>query len=219
MKTGLLLLSLCLVACGKSSENTAPDTPLGGVEGQIVKAESALPVCDSSRTGALVYVKDSSVFKTCEGGKWATVDLTGDKGAQGTPGATGASGDQGPQGNQGVPGTPMKITKSEECYRLATTVTSLRYKRITFTSGDVVVQCRVMGNFENENTHFYAANTAGAANSFCSASYDSELPESGGRYEFRITNDVREVRYLDTGAPTNGTNEDFAPTNCVTTGY
>jgi hypothetical protein len=58
----------------------------------MVKDEAALPACDTSKEGQLVYVASAENFRTCTRASWAVVSIKGKDGATGVAGKDGAAG-------------------------------------------------------------------------------------------------------------------------------
>ncbi len=113
-----------LTACGtapKDGENkkstddhtSAPlKTPIGQSEipttSRPAMLVEALPPCDASQEGWIVYLKPAAALEACEAGQWVIVDLRGKEGASGrdgAPGADGKVGKDGADGKDGVAGT------------------------------------------------------------------------------------------------------------------
>lgn len=79
-------------------------TPAGEPTARLVASVSALPECDATREGSLVYVRDVREFQTCAEGSWQVIDLRGPAGADGKDGLAGKDGTDGAQGVAGAAG-------------------------------------------------------------------------------------------------------------------
>jgi hypothetical protein len=107
-------LSLEGVAVCSESSTDNPTTQIikDGVITTVLDPTSAfsiasvqeLPVCCPEKDGALVFIKDTSSFKTCSDNQWSDIDLRGERGEVGQTGAQGIQGQNGEQGIQGVAG-------------------------------------------------------------------------------------------------------------------
>lgn len=81
-------------AASDTSTSTSTDTTQNTSDehhSMLVADAGALPACDASAEGWLIYLKAEAKFQTCSEGKWADVDIKGEKGEAGQAGADGAS--------------------------------------------------------------------------------------------------------------------------------
>jgi len=88
--SGLLFtLSFLTLSCGtetkESRQNASAPSP-ARENGMTFVAESDLPPCTSEREGFLVYVQETSNFRSCIAGSWTAIDLKGNKGDKGDTG-------------------------------------------------------------------------------------------------------------------------------------
>ena len=80
-------LSLVLVGCGAAGSGGSPAAAGGGSSGaqgspysMVVASDDQLPTCSSSNDKQLIYVKSTSVFKSCDAGQWAVIEIKGKDG-------------------------------------------------------------------------------------------------------------------------------------------
>ncbi len=121
MQKMTMILMTLLTACGTDEKPVAkPITaPTDAPEAAVAPTEAtpdhtqhplyiadakALPPCDQAAEGWLVYLKTEALFKACQGGAWATVDIQGPKGDPGDPGLAGKDGSKGIDGEAGAVG-------------------------------------------------------------------------------------------------------------------
>lgn len=88
----LIVLALLLAACGSKKgsggddndeptqdDGTETDAGVTGAESsqyaKLIEDVAALPACDADHEGALVYVKATSEFQNCAGGKWSVIEV------------------------------------------------------------------------------------------------------------------------------------------------
>ena len=99
MKKLLFLLTLSiLISCSDSPSDTSskislPPTFNGFFFATAAAAVSSLPTCDSSLEGRIFYLQSDSLFKSCSGGSWTTLNITGSAGPTGPTGPQGEIGD------------------------------------------------------------------------------------------------------------------------------
>lgn len=129
------------------------------------------PTCDDELEGALIYVKDSEEFKTCQSSAWEVISIKGEKGD---------TGEQGPQGEAGPAGTDAtaKIAATISCignfstlseagrtyggYVFPTTLT-IYYKAAVFSNGDTLSTGEVSDSIESiSGTSFYSSQQNGS---------------------------------------------------------
>lgn len=90
--TIILSCSLFLLACGSESKDSDKEGATSGSRenGMTFAAEADLPACSGERDGFLVYVQETSNFRTCSAGAWTVIDIKGGKGEKGDTGASAA---------------------------------------------------------------------------------------------------------------------------------
>jgi hypothetical protein len=90
LNTGYAALTVFLIACGSETKETNKDAVVNDnrENGMTFVAEADLPSCTSAREGFLVYVKETSNFRTCTAGAWSAIDLKGEKGDTGSGAAS-----------------------------------------------------------------------------------------------------------------------------------
>ena len=110
-------------ACGDDVTQITENYETGA---ETVKKKADLPHCNSTKTGALVFVSDSAQVFVCDGANWASL-----QGADGKDGVDGADGKQGERGLQGDKGS-----SGEGC--TAESITRDAQKGFVITCGDVV---------------------------------------------------------------------------------
>src|SRR5690606_32134449 len=103
-----------LFGCGKeakegSSSEVTEENPQTSHYTQLVQSEGDLPGCGEANNNQLIYVKDAELFKVCDGGSWADIDINGKDGVDGEDGANGAD------GADGQDGTDNRIIASIYC--------------------------------------------------------------------------------------------------------
>jgi len=82
-----------------------------------------MPSCDGSHEGQLVYVVDVKQFKTCLGGSWQDISITGAAGKDGAAGKEGLAGKDGAAGKEGLAGDKGLTIKA--LYDLSSPTTDL----------------------------------------------------------------------------------------------
>jgi hypothetical protein len=129
MKTlSALTFALALTACGTDTSSGGGATPQTAAPAAAAPAApaakdehhslavadvAALPACDASAEGWLVYVKAAASFQACIGGAWQAIEIKGEKGndgadgKNGTDGKDGAAGEKGEQGAKGESGSTV----------------------------------------------------------------------------------------------------------------
>lgn len=123
-----------------------------GTSGAMAVVDAAaLPVCDATSEGRLVYLKAETKFQTCSSGAWADISI---KGADGAPGKDAASG--------GAFGIEQEYTcgpMTADLDSAADTETKGFFLTVVkFSSGDYFMSC--MDRFSS-TTFTYADSTNG----------------------------------------------------------
>lgn len=100
-RTAMIAVMILHVGCGQEAASSGAESSLGNGYSDIDPGanpvqtaryfanETALPDCDSSTEGWLVYVGSAQTFKTCASGQWSDIDLTGTQGPAGSSGQAG----------------------------------------------------------------------------------------------------------------------------------
>lgn len=178
MRTLVLGLVLGLAGCGSvefggKEKGASEDSPRA--TSYLVQDAAALPACDESSEGWLVYVKAESKMKACSGGAWTDVDLK-------------------------IP-QEMKIAGTMNCTgMLKDTVVMANYNLTQFTSGDTFVSFQVSTPAAaSTNSIFYGAKQAGNADASINAPLDASGELTGGYFTAKInrTNGVVTILYKD----------------------
>lgn len=105
MKVVSLLVAVALVGCGSANfggkggdnkddgEDTPPaPTAPASHHSMLVQSAAALPACDASAEGWLVYLSAEAKFQACQSGAWVDAVIKGEKGEKGDKGDPAAAG-------------------------------------------------------------------------------------------------------------------------------
>lgn len=83
---------------------------------QLIEREADLPECDSAHERQLVYVVETSQFKSCSKAEWKVVDIKGKNGSNGKDGKDGTNGKDGQSGTDGVTGKDGQVVNGNMWY-------------------------------------------------------------------------------------------------------
>jgi hypothetical protein len=89
------------------------------------------------------------------------------------------------------------------------------FQGVTYSTGDVFSSCEVTGaSLQSSSSKFYKSTQPGAASFYCSLTFDSEAPASGGYWTFSASGTTKKATYTDSGAVMNGTVVTFSSSDC-----
>lgn len=176
----MLICALTFIGCGQGSDGSKNSAPEDAVESGavgsgfaiVVNTAAEMPACNEESKRQLVYVTESSAFQTCDGSKWTTIDIKGEKGEPGAQGPAGEAGAAGAKGDKGDPGASLTIEKMFRCGDLTNNigVDDTRYGIDTmvtrFSNGSYMISCTTskwsdgeIGMDTSSATGWFAANS------------------------------------------------------------
>ena len=83
MRYILLPIIIFVISCGTQDNGSQKSAEASNLPSRVVHKLVDVPACTTEIEGALVYVKESALFKYCESVAWLDLDLSGADGAEG----------------------------------------------------------------------------------------------------------------------------------------
>lgn len=212
MKFVVMVMALCLFACGSDDAKHSGDSPGGnpddpktpGVSGPeifslFLDAKADLPACGEANQRQLVYVADESKFYACKEVEWVEVSIKGE------------------------PGTSNKIKSSIGCGgQMEGTNYYFLYTASLLTSGDLFVSAAIKSTYiQSSASAFYASTQNGATNGAVSINYDLVGGLNAGYWVVSLDRAtlVVTVEYNDGDVSGSKQTWTMAPDKCVVNDY
>lgn len=154
MRFTALALGLLISACGSeakhsgdSNKSPAPAPDAAATRHSLMIADaSALPICDATSEGWIVYVASDKVLEGCSAGAWAKLDLL-----------------KGDKGDAGKDGAGDKIVSRFLCHDQLEAGAHISYSASVMASGNVFASGEVSGTlYQIGASDFWAPQTPGA---------------------------------------------------------